>query len=81
MKKKGAHFSVTSKERRGNPERMIRKYIKKTKRSHIIDEVKDRRYFKTNAEKRKQKRERAERMRKKQERRRIRMQERRRRKK
>ena len=81
MSKKPAHVSVTSKECRGNPERMIRKFIKKTKRSHIIDEVKDRRYFKTNAEKKKQKRERAERLRKKEERKRIRMQERRRRRK
>ena len=81
MGKKPANVVVTAKECRGHHERMIRKFIKKTKRSHVIDEVKDRRYFKTNAQKKKQKRERAERLRKKEERKRIRMQERRRRKK
>ena len=33
-------------------ERVIKRFIKKTKKLGIIDEVKDRRYFKSNSEKR-----------------------------
>lgn len=77
MGKRAANVVVKAKECRGNHERMIRKFIKKTKRSRLVEEVRDRRYFKTNAEKKKEKQARAERMRKKNERKRARAQERR----
>mgnify|MGYP003124475591 CR=1 FL=1 len=37
---------------RESQERMIKRFIKKCKKKGIIDEVKDRRYFKSNSEKR-----------------------------
>lgn len=53
MRKK-SNFKVTSKECRGNHEKMIRKFIKKTKRSMIIEELRDRReYTKPSVAKRK----------------------------
>lgn len=45
MKKKN-NFSVTAKECRGNAERMIRKFIRKTKKEGILDEVRERRFHK-----------------------------------
>ena len=45
MKKKG-NFKVTSRECRGNVERMIRKFIKKTKKERIIEEIREKRYYK-----------------------------------
>jgi ribosomal protein S21 len=81
MGKKGAHAVVTSKECRGNHERMIRKFIKKVKRQRIIEQVRERKYFKSKGEKRKEKHLRAERQRKKDARKRVRAQERRFRKK
>ena len=77
--KKIAHVVVTSRECRGNAEKMIRKFIKKTKRERIIEEVKDRRYYKKPSVKKKEKRIRAERTRLREERKRQRALERRRR--
>ena len=55
--------NMTVKPRRNEPqERMIKRFIKKCKKKGIIDEVKDRRYFKSNSQKnneRKRKRKRA----------------------
>ena len=38
--------------RKESQERMVKRFIKKCKKLGIIDEVKDRRYFKSNSEKR-----------------------------
>jgi ribosomal protein S21 len=45
MKKKH-NIGVTSRECRNNAERMIRKFIKKCKKERIIEEAKERRYYK-----------------------------------
>tara|TARA_R110000796_G_scaffold30091_1_gene80642 strand:+ start:247 stop:495 length:249 start_codon:yes stop_codon:yes gene_type:complete len=45
-KRKGANVVVTARECRGNHDKMIRKFIKKCKKDRIIDEVRDRKYFK-----------------------------------
>ena len=45
-KRSGANVVVTARECRGNHERMIRKFIKKCKKAKIIQEVRDRRYYK-----------------------------------
>jgi len=45
MKKKN-NVSVTSRECRNNTERMIRRFLKKVKKERIIEEVKERRYYK-----------------------------------
>ena len=60
MKKK--HNVHVKPRRNESAERMIKRFIKKCKKKGIIDEVKDRRYFKSNSEKRneiKRKRKRA----------------------
>jgi|TARA_R100000458_G_C8260747_1_gene236284 ribosomal protein S21 len=44
--KTSGFVTVNSKECGDNPERMIRKFIKKVKKEGIIDEVRERRYFK-----------------------------------
>jgi len=55
--------NITVKSRKNeSQERMIKRFIKKCKKKGIIDEVKDRRYFKSNSQKRneiKRKRKRA----------------------
>ena len=78
MKKK-SHIVVTSRECRGNVEKMIRRFIKKAKRERIVEEVKDRLYYKKPSVKKKEKRIRAERQRVRDERKRQRALERRRR--
>ncbi len=78
MKKK-AQVVVTSRECRGNVDRMSRKFIKKTKRERIVEEVRDRRYHKKPSVKKKEKRIRAERRRLREERKRQRAIERRKR--
>ena len=53
---------VVTPRRKESQERMIKRFIKKCKKQGIIDEIKDRRYFKSNSEKRnevKRKRKRA----------------------
>jgi small subunit ribosomal protein S21 len=44
--KKGANVVVNASECRGNHEKMIRKFIKKCKKAKIIEQVRERRYFK-----------------------------------
>ena len=78
--KKPANVSVKIKETRGNVERLIRKFIKKTKKEKIVEQVKDRRHYKKPSVKKKEKRERALRARKREEQKRLRAQQRRRRK-
>lgn len=45
-KRKGANVVVNARECRGNHEKMIRKFIKKCKKEKIIEQVRDRRYYK-----------------------------------
>jgi len=76
---KKANVIVKAKECRGNTERMIRKFIKKTKKERIVEEVKDRRCYKKPSIKKKEKRIRAQRRRLREERKRQRAIERRKR--
>jgi ribosomal protein S21 len=78
--KKPAHVSVNIRETRGNVERLIRKFIKKTKKEKIVEQVRDRKHYKKPSVKKKEKRERALRARKREEQKRLRAQQRRRRK-
>ena len=78
--KKPAHVSVNIRETRGNVERLIRKFIKKTKKEKIVEQVRDRKHYKKPSVKKKDKRERALRARKREEQKRLRAQQRRRRK-
>ena len=58
---KASNIIVTPR-RKESQERMVKRFIKKCKKQGIIDEIKDRRYFKSNSEKRnevKRKRKRA----------------------
>lgn len=45
-KRKGANVVVTARQCRGNHDKMIRKFIKKCKKEKIIEQIRDRRYFK-----------------------------------
>jgi small subunit ribosomal protein S21 len=45
-KRKSANVVVNARECRGNHEKMIRKFIKKCKKAKIIEQFRDRRYFK-----------------------------------
>ena len=64
MPKKKANVLVTSRECRGNHERMIRRFIKKTKKEKIIEQIKDKRYYKKPSVKKREDRAKAERKRK-----------------
>lgn len=79
--KKQYNVSVSSRECRGNVDRMIRKFIKKAKKERIVEEVRDRRRYKKPSVAKKEKRIRAERARIRQELKRKRAKERRNRKK
>ena len=63
MARKKANVLVTSKECRGNHERMIKRFIKKTKKEKIIEEAKDRRYYKKPSDKKREEKAKAERRR------------------
>tara|TARA_B100000941_G_C28390668_1_gene492476 strand:+ start:201 stop:449 length:249 start_codon:yes stop_codon:yes gene_type:complete len=78
---KRANVVVKARECRGNHERMIRRFIKKTKKAKIVEEIKDRRYHKKPSDAKREERKRAERRRIRDEQKRIRAQERRNRKK
>jgi ribosomal protein S21 len=67
MKKK-YNVSVTARECRDNPQIMIRKFIKKVRKERIIEELKDRAYYKKPSVAKKEKRIRAERQRRSDER-------------
>jgi len=77
---KGAHVKVTSKECRGQTERMIRRFIKKVKKAKVLETVKERRHYKKPSVKKKEKQIRAARQRARDEQKRKRAQERRNRK-
>jgi len=76
---KKANVVVHARECRGNVDRMIRKFIKKAKKERIVEEVRDRRYYKKPSVKKKEKSIRAERRRQREERKRQRAIERRKR--
>ncbi len=76
MRKK-SNFKVTSKECRGNTERMIRKFIKKTKRSRIIEEIRNRKEYTKPSVAKREKSERARRQKARDEQKRQRAKERR----
>jgi ribosomal protein S21 len=80
MKKKPSNVSVKLRHCGNNTERMIRRFIKKCKKEKIIDQVKDRRYYKKPSEAKREKQRRAERLRLREERKRQRAIERRNRK-
>ena len=46
MRKTSTFIEVRSDECRDNPEIMVRKFIKKVRKSGILDEVRDRKYYK-----------------------------------
>jgi ribosomal protein S21 len=78
---KKANVTVKAAECRGNPEKMIRRFIKKVKKEKIIETLKDRRRYKKPSVAKKEKRLRAERTRLREQRKRQRAKERRNRKK
>lgn len=80
MPRKKANVSVTSKECRGNHEKMIRRFLKKTKKEKIIEQIKERRYYKKPSIKKREDRAKAERRRRREELKKIRALERRNRK-
>ena len=45
-KRKGANVVVNARECRGNHDKMIRKFIKKCKKEKIIEQLRERRYYK-----------------------------------
>ena len=63
MPRKKANVIVTSKECRGNVEKMIRRFIKKSKKAKIVEQVRDRRYYKKPSDKKREDRKKAERRR------------------
>jgi len=75
--KKKYNFKVTSRECRGNHERMIRKFIKKTKRERLIEEIRNRKHYTKPSVAKREKSERARRQRAREERKRQRAKERR----
>lgn len=63
MSKKTSNVKVTSRECRGNHDKMIRRFIKKCKKEKIVEEVRERRYYKKPSEKKRDDRQKAERRR------------------
>tara|TARA_B100001094_G_scaffold312147_1_gene348528 strand:+ start:1021 stop:1269 length:249 start_codon:yes stop_codon:yes gene_type:complete len=63
MSKKASNVKVTSRECRGNHEKMIRRFIKKCKKEKIVEEVRDRRYYKKPSDKKREDLKKAERRR------------------
>ena len=78
---KPVNISVHIKQCQGNVEKMIRRFIKKTKKERIIEDIKDRKYYKKPSDAKREKRRRAERVRLREERKKQRAIERRTRKK
>ncbi len=63
MSRKAANVKVTSRECRGNHEKMIRRFIKKCKKEKIVEQVRDRRYYKKPSDKKREELKKAERRR------------------
>ncbi len=78
---KKSNVTVKARDTRTSPEKLIRRFIKKTKKAKIIEQVRERRYYKKPSIKKKEKRERAVRLRRREEQKRLRAIERRNRKK
>jgi len=76
----GSNVIVSSKECRGNHERMIKRFIKKCKKERIVEQYKEKQRYKKPSEMKREKRARAERERKRQELKEKRLLEKRRRK-
>ncbi len=72
-----ANFVVTAKECRGNVDKMVRKFIRKTKSEGIVEECVDRKYYKKPSVSKRQKRIRAARERSREEQKNARAKERR----
>jgi ribosomal protein S21 len=49
-RRKGANVVVTARQCRGNHDKMIRKFIKKCKKEGIMEQIRDKRYFKKPSE-------------------------------
>ena len=62
-KRRSANVLVTSRECRGNHERMIRRFIKKCKKEKVVEQVRDRRYYQKPSDKKRHDRKKAERRR------------------
>ena len=60
---KSVNFSVDARSCKNNADRMIRRFLKKTKKSRIVEECRDRQYHKKPSEAKKQKQIRAQRTR------------------
>jgi len=80
MPRTKANVLVTSKECRGNHERMIRRFIKKTKKERIVEQIKDRKYYKKPSIRKREERAKADRRRRRDELKKQRAEERRNRK-
>lgn len=81
MKRKQANVSVKLKQCNNNVEKMIRRFMKKTKKEKIVEQVRERKYYTKPSDAKREKRRRSERARLREERKRQRAQERRNRKK
>lgn len=77
---KPINVSVHIKQCGGNVEKMIRRFIKKTKKERIVEEIREKRYYIKPSEAKRVKRRKAARLRLREERKRQRAQERRNRK-
>ena len=78
---KAVNVKVTSRECKGDVHKMIRKFIKKTKRERIVEQVRERKYYDKPSVQKKEKRRKAERVRRREEQKRLRAKERRNRRK
>ena len=74
---KAVNVKVTSRECKGDVHKMIRKFIKKTKRERIVEQVRENKYYDKPSVQKKEKRRKAERVRRREEQKRLRAKERR----
>ena len=63
MSKKYSNVTVKLRQCGGNVERMIRRFIKKTKKERIMEELRDRRYYKKPSDLRREKKRKSDRLR------------------
>jgi ribosomal protein S21 len=75
--RKQVKVSVNLKQCHGNVEKMIRRFIKKTKKEKIVEQARDRKYHTKASDAKREKRRRSERARLREERKRLRTEERR----
>jgi len=59
MSKKVVNFQVSLRETKGDVNRLIKRFIKKTKKSGILEEFRERRFYEKPSEKRRRKKLRA----------------------